>query len=86
MVFRILAGEKDLSVTVSAKIPKRLREKLREKHVDVSSVIRSALEKELDRREEEELKIRLDAISRSLSGKITPKDVARAVRTSRDER
>ncbi|MDG6995122.1 MAG: hypothetical protein JRN52_04290 [Nitrososphaerota archaeon] len=75
-----------MSVTVSAKIPKRLREKLREKHVDVSSVIRSALEKELDRREEEELKIRLDAISRSLSGKITPKDVARAVRTSRDER
>lgn len=75
-----------MSTTVSAKIPKHLREKLREKHVDISAVVRNALEKELDQREQDELKIKLDALSRSLSNKITPKEVVKAVRSSRDER
>ena len=71
---------------MSAKIPRRLKEKLKEKNVNVSSVVRSALEKELDRREKEELKIKLDSVSKSLSGRITPKEVAKAVRATRDER
>jgi len=75
-----------LSTTVSAKIPKQLRERLREKRVDISAVVRNALEEELDRREREELKVKLDAVHRSLSGKVTTKDVVKAVRSSREER
>jgi len=74
------------TTTVSAKIPKKLRERLREKNVDVSSVVRNALEKELARCEEEELKQRLDVVSKSLAGKISKSDVVKAVRSSRDER
>ncbi|HZW57985.1 MAG TPA: hypothetical protein VFF30_16970 [Nitrososphaerales archaeon] len=75
-----------MSTTVSAKIPKQLRERLREKRVDISAVVRNALEEELDRREREELKVKLDAVHRSLSGKVTTKDVVKAVRSSREER
>ena len=73
------------TTTVSAKIPKKLRERLREKNVDVSSVVRNALEKELARREEEDLRQRLDALSKSLAGKISRSDVVKAVRSSRDD-
>jgi len=59
---------------------------LREKRVDISAVVRNALEEELDRREREELKVKLDAVHRSLSGKVTTKDVVKAVRSSREER
>jgi antitoxin CcdA len=74
------------TTTVSAKISKKLRERLREKDVNVSSVVRSALEKELARREEEDLKQRLDSLSKSLTRKISKQDVVSAVRSSRDER
>ena len=75
-----------MSATISAKIPKHLREKLEERHVNVSAVVRHALEEELTRREEEELKVKLDSLSQSLAGKLTREDIVKAVRSSRDER
>ncbi len=76
-----------LSVTVSAKISRQLREKLRKKHVDINSVVRRALQEELDRREDEELRAKLDCLSFShLGKKISRKDVVEAVRSSRDMR
>jgi antitoxin CcdA len=75
-----------MSATVSAKIPKHLRKKLEQKHVNISAVVRRALEEELDRREEEELKAELDTLNSSLAGKLTREDIVKAVRSSRDER
>ena len=75
-----------MSATVSAKIPRHLREKLRQKEVDVSVVVRNVLEQEIIRLEREELKLKLDSLRKSLSGKISPRDVVKAVRSSHDER
>ena len=75
-----------MSTTVSAKIPRALRERLREKGVNVSSVVRKALEKELQILEEAEIKGKLDALKAALGGKVSKNDVVKAVRSSRDER
>jgi translation initiation factor IF-2 len=75
-----------MSTTVSAKIPRALRERLREKGVNVSSVVRKALEKELQMLEEAEIKGKLDSLKTSLVGKVSKNDVVKAVRSSRDER
>jgi post-segregation antitoxin (ccd killing protein) len=75
-----------LSSTVSAKIPKKLREKLEAQHVNVSAVVRQALQEEVDRREEEELRTNLDELNLSLRGRLTREDIVTAVRSSRDER
>ena len=75
-----------MSTTVSAKIPKHLRERLRENGVDVSVVIRKALEKEVIQREQEELKIKLVRLNRLLSGRISHEEVVRTIRSSREER
>jgi len=75
-----------MSTTVSAKIPRALRERLREKGVNVSSVVRKALERELQILEEVEIKGKLDSLKTSLAGKISKNDVVKAVRSSRDER
>jgi hypothetical protein len=75
-----------MSTTVSAKIPKDLRERLRERQVDISVVVRNALEKEVTRLEEEELGSKLETLKKELSRKITTKDIVKTVRSSREER
>jgi post-segregation antitoxin (ccd killing protein) len=75
-----------MSVTVSAKIPRGLRERLRESQVDVSSVVRTALEKEVAQLEEEKLKNKLESLKKELSRKISTKDIVRTIRSSREER
>jgi post-segregation antitoxin (ccd killing protein) len=75
-----------MSATVSAKIPKDLRERLRERQVDISIVVRNALEKEVKHLEEEELKNNLETLKKELSRKITTKDIVRTIRSSREER
>ncbi len=74
------------SATVSAKIPKALKELLARYGVRVSEVVRSALEEEVLKREEMELRDALRTLSRSLKGKISPRDVVTAVRSTREER
>lgn len=75
-----------MSTTVSAKIPRSLRESLREKGVNVSEVMRKALERELELRKEAELKVKLDSLKESFAGKVSRSDVVKAVRSSRDEK
>ena len=74
------------SVTVSAKIPRRLKERLARYGLRVSEVVRGALEEEVARREEMELRESLNALSRTLKSKIHPDDVAEAVRSTREEK
>ena len=75
-----------MSTVVSAKIPKRLREQLRERQINVSAVVRTALEEEIHRLEKEELRVKLDRLKEALSGKVSTKDIVKAVRSSRNGR
>jgi post-segregation antitoxin (ccd killing protein) len=74
------------SATVSAKIPRDLREKLRKHGLKVTEIVRRALEEEVAKAEERELRAELDEVSRSFKGRISEKDVILAVRASREGR
>ena len=70
---------------VSAKIPKELKERARKYGINISGLVRSALEAEVSRIEEKELRKRLDELSASLRSRLSMKDVVSAVRETRDE-
>lgn len=72
-------------VTVSAKIRKELYEKLKRYGVPISEVIRKALEEEVRRREEKEVREALKRAQEILM-KISPEEIVTAVRSSREER
>jgi len=71
-------------VTVSAKVPEELKKKLHELNVNTSLLVRKALEEEIKRREEEELKALAVKASRLLK-KIPTTEITRAIRAARDE-
>lgn len=72
-------------VTVSAKIDRELREKLRKYRISVSKVVRKALEDEVRRAEEEEIKKALERIGGVLE-KIPSEEIVALIRESREER
>ncbi len=74
-----------MSETVSAKIPRKLKEKLRKLDVNVSRVVREALEKEVKRREEEQMRALAGEIS-VLLRKIPSDELVKLVRETREER
>jgi len=71
-------------VTVSAKIDKELREKLRDLSIKPSEVIRRALREEVERRMEEELRMKVKAASKVIS-KVGTENWTRSIRETRDE-
>lgn len=75
-----------MSVVVTAKVPKELKERARRYGIPISKFVRNALEAEVTRLEEEKLKSELENIARKLRGKITSETVADTVRETRDER
>ncbi|RLG87170.1 MAG: hypothetical protein DRO39_01140 [Thermoprotei archaeon] len=72
-------------VTVSAKIRRELYEKLRRYGIPVSEVIRKALEEEVRKREELEVREALRQAQEILR-KIPPEEIVSVVRSSREER
>ena len=70
-------------VTVSAKIPKDLRERARKLGIRPSEIIKRALEEEVRKREMEELIKRLEEIRHLLT---RPEETTRIIREIRDER
>ena len=72
--------------TVTAKIPKELKQKLKERGINISEVIRRALEEEIMAREERELREMLDEIHADLGERLSEEDVVRAVRATREMR
>jgi len=72
-------------VTVSAKIRRDTYEKLKKYNISISKVIREALEREIERREKEELKKLLEEAGRILR-KIPKKELMEAIRSTREER
>lgn len=72
-----------MTTTVSAKIPDKLKRELDESGVNVSAVIRDALEEEARRRRREELVRRADELREELAGKLDTDDVVDAIRNDR---
>jgi len=70
---------------VSARIDRELYEKIKRYRINVSQVIRRALEEEIRRREEEEIRRGLEEASKILS-KIPEEEVVEIIRSSREER
>ena len=70
---------------VSANIPKGLKDRARKYGINISGLVRSALEAEVARMEEKEFRNNLDALSASLKGRISSKDVVKAICETREE-
>jgi post-segregation antitoxin (ccd killing protein) len=75
-----------MSSAISAKVPRKLKEKARRYGLKISEIVRKALEEEVKKVEEKKLSKDLEELSSSLKGRITKDDVVKAIRSSRDER
>ena len=71
-------------VTVSAKIRKELYEMIKAYNIPISKVIREALEREVEKREEEELKRLLKRAGKILE-KIPEEELVNTIRSTREE-
>ena len=71
-------------VTISAKVPKELRDKARELGINISEVVRKALQEEVKKRMLEEIKRRRDLIAKKLE-KIPDERIVQIVRETREE-
>ena len=69
-------------VTVSAKVPRELREKAAKHGINVNQLIRKALEEEVRRREREHLKGMAQEVSLILS-KVSAEDIVKIVKEDR---
>ena len=73
------------SVIVSVRVPKELREELKKYGVNVSQIVRKALEEEVKRRRIEELKEAAGRLG-ELFANIQDEAIVEAIRRMRDER
>ncbi|MGQ9538540.1 MAG: type II toxin-antitoxin system CcdA family antitoxin [Candidatus Bathycorpusculaceae bacterium] len=71
--------------TVSTKIPKELKEKMRELKIKPSKLLRKAIEDEVRRREAEKLKEDISKI-KPLLDKVSVEEVVKSVREDRRRR
>ena len=72
-------------VTVSAKIPKHLKEKMQRLKIKPSKILRKALEDEVKKREMEELKQEINKLKPVLD-KVSMEDIVKSIREDRDNR
>jgi len=68
-----------LSTVISVRVPKWVKERLREYGVDVSEVVRRALLEELRKLEEREIDEELERIKRKLIGRLDPEELSRII-------
>lgn len=71
--------------TVSAKVPDELKDEIDREGINVSEVIREALDDELRDRRRTELQRDSAALGDQLAGRVDRSDVATAVRETREE-
>lgn len=72
-------------VSVSTKIPKKLKEKMQRYKIKPAKVMRTALEDEVKRREIDELKAEIEKLKPTLE-KISIDDIVKSIREDRDTR
>ena len=73
------------SVTVSAKIPKQLKEKMQHFNIKPSKILRKALEDEVKKRESQELKQEINNLKPTLE-KVSMQNIVKNIREDRDSR
>lgn len=71
------------SVTVSTKIPKELKEKMRQLSIKPSKLLRKAIEEEVRRREAEKLKEQIEKMKSALD-KVGVEAVVKGIREDRN--
>lgn len=72
--------------TVSAKIPDEMKDEIEREDINVSEVIRAALEEELARRRREALTRDVAALRERVGGDVSTDTILTAVRETRQER
>ena len=72
-------------VTVSAKIPKQLKERMQRLKIKPSKILKKALEDEVKKRELEELKEEINRLKPILD-KVNTEDIVKSIREDRDNR
>ena len=70
------------SVTVSTKIPKQLKEKIKQLNVKPSKLLRKAIEDEIRRREAEKLKEDIEKLKPTLN-RVSVEDIVKGIREDR---
>lgn len=75
-----------MSTVVSAKIPEELKKKADKYGVKIGKLVRDVLEEKIRTIENQMLSAKLDEVSSKIGPKIRKEDVAKVVRSSRDER
>jgi post-segregation antitoxin (ccd killing protein) len=70
---------------VTVRVEKNLKEKTRKYKINISKTVRTALEAEIKKREQEELSQALSDIKTILQ-KIPDEEIVKAIRESRDQR
>ena len=75
-----------MSKVVSAKIPEELKKKADKYGVKIGKLVREALEAKVNSMENQMLSSQLDELSSKVGPKLTKEDVAKTIRSSRDER
>jgi antitoxin CcdA len=74
-----------VSSVITVRVDRETKKKIKKHGINVSDTVRKALEREIMKREEEDLQRALDEAGRILR-KIPEKDIVRMIRESRDER
>ncbi|MFC6768644.1 hypothetical protein [Natrinema soli] len=72
-------------LTVSAKIPDDLKKELEREDINVSEVIRTALEEEITERRREKLRRDVDSLREKVDDGIETDEIIEAVRETRQE-
>lgn len=70
---------------VSAKIPDEMKRAIEREDLNVSEVIREALDDELTQRRREKLSRDVAALRESIDGRVSSDDIVRSIREDRDE-
>ncbi len=74
-----------MSTVISAKIPKKLKEKAAKYGIEISKTVRNALEEKVKEVEKKEMEKNMDDLQ-SVLGHLKKNDIVKAVRESRNER
>jgi post-segregation antitoxin (ccd killing protein) len=75
-----------VSVVVSVRVPRQLKEKLERYGVNVSELVKRKLAEEVERIEREEVRKLLDELRSALQGRVDPRELSKLVEEEREER
>jgi post-segregation antitoxin (ccd killing protein) len=75
-----------MSVVVSVRVPRQLKEKLEKYGINVSELVKKKLAEEVEKIEREEIRKLLDELKSALQGRVDPRELSKLVEEEREER